>query len=1021
MTDSQEKAQTEALEFAIDETVDGNSIQQLAHDNGEPQIPIDYRVEIDATIKSWEQAFYYKQENAKSGIGGLREPQLGAVHSAHAHWAISNEAATIVMPTGVGKTETMLSVLITKSCSRLLVIVPTDVLRTQLSKKFLTLGILKKIGVVSKDARCPIVGVLRHIPKTTQEVERIFSKCQVVVTTMKIVAESEENIQEKIASYCPFLFIDEAHHIAAPTWAKLIERFVGSKILQFTATPFRNDGKPVQGKIIFNYPLRKAQEDGYFRQINFKPVFEFDLESADLVVAEKAVEQLREDRQQGYDHILMARVNSIKRANEVFQIYSEYGEFNPVQIHTGIKSQRELELIRQQIETKQSRIVVCVDMMGEGFDLPELKIAAFHDIKRSLPITLQIAGRFTRARGDLGDATFIANVADVNVRDELKSLYNQDSDWNVLLRHSSETLIQEQIDLWELISGFDELPKEIPLQNVRIAMSTVVYRAACDEWDPENFVKGLPASETFEWIKHDINHLHKVLIVLTAKKTPLPWINHNAFHQLDFDLYVVYWDKSQNLLFINNSNNGGYFKALAEAVCGRTATIINGNQVFRSIAGITRLRLQNVGLKQERGRLVSYTMRAGSDVEPAISAAQRQSASKTNLFGIGFEGGRKTSIGCSRSGRIWARQTCNIDLFIKWCNEVGGKVINETIDPDEVLRGTIVPVCLSARPNKLPIAIEWPEIIVTAPESASAVSIDGEYTYLHEVEIDLLRPSASNKDIEFEIRTTKTTARFALRFVERNDAGDFYIEGLDDKAVFIEHHRQSLPAAQFFYDYPPVVWFVDGSSLTGNEYSELISRNQPYPESKIIRWDWSGTDIRKESQGIEKEIDSIQYRVIQELLKDNYDVVFNDDGPGEAADVVAIKASETNIEVAFYHCKYSSSDRPGRRIGDLYEVCGQAQKSIRWMENITKLFAHLLRRGVRKRGEETLNRYELGSERDLIKFKGMSQITPVQLSVFIVQPGLSTSPSSDQLQLLSVTENHLMETYQLPFWVIANI
>ena len=66
--------------------------------------------------------------------------------------------------------------------------------------------------------------------------------------------------------------------------------------------------------------------------------------------------------------------------------------------------------------------MVCVDMLGEGFDLPELKIAAFHDIRKTLAVTLQLAGRFTRKRPDLGNATFIANTADVNVQDELRNL-----------------------------------------------------------------------------------------------------------------------------------------------------------------------------------------------------------------------------------------------------------------------------------------------------------------------------------------------------------------------------------------------------------------------------------------------------------------------------------------------------------------------------------------------------------------------------------------------------------------------
>jgi hypothetical protein len=46
---------------------------------------------------------------------------------------------------------------------------------------------------------------------------------------------------------------------------------------------------------------------------------------------------------------------------------------------------------------------------------------------------------------------------------------------------------------------------------------------------------------------------------------------------------------------------------------------------------------------------------------------------------------------------------------------------------------------------------------------------------------------------------------------------------------------------------------------------------------------------------------------------------------------------------------------------------------------------------------------------------------PVFLSVAIVQPGVSCAEvSPDQLHLLGVTENYLMETYQLPFQVIAS-
>ena len=51
----------------------------------------------------------------------------------------------------------------------------------------------------------------------------------------------------------------------------------------------------------------------------------------------------------------------------------------------------------------------------------------------------------------------------------------------------------------------------------------------------------------------------------------------------------------------------------------------------------------------------------------------------------------------------------------------------------------------------------------------------------------------------------------------------------------------------------------------------------------------------------------------------------------------------------------------------------------------------------------------------------MSRLCLVSLAIFIVQPGVSKAGAShDQLELLSVTENHLMETFRIPFGVIAS-
>lgn len=265
------------------------------------------------------------------------------------------------MPTGTGKTETMLSIFVSKRCPKLLIIVPTDALRTQIAEKFLTLGLLKRYRVAASGCLYPVVGILKHRMKTVKDVDYFFERCNVVVSTIQIAGQCKPEVQARMAEHCPYQFIDEAHHIAAQTWRDFKGRFASRRVLQFMATPFREDDKPVDGKMIFRYPLAKAQEEGYFRPVHFKPVREFDPHKADHVIAARAVAQLRKDRKR-FNHILMARVDSIKRAEEVFKIYEKhYPDLDPVRIHTGVAAEAKRKN-RQKIISGESKIVVCVNM-----------------------------------------------------------------------------------------------------------------------------------------------------------------------------------------------------------------------------------------------------------------------------------------------------------------------------------------------------------------------------------------------------------------------------------------------------------------------------------------------------------------------------------------------------------------------------------------------------------------------------------------------------------------------------------
>jgi len=90
-----------------------------------------------------------------------------------------------------------------------------------------------------------------------------------------------------------------------------------------------------------------------------------------------------------------------------------------------------------------------------------------------------------------------------------------------------------------------------------------------------------------------------------------------------------------------------------------------------------------------------------------------------------------------------------------------------------------------------------------------------------------------------------------------------------------------------------------------------------------------------------KKQDSIQFRCLEILKVKDYDIIYDDDGSGEIADIITLKVLEDKIEVELYHIKYSKSGQIDKQISNLYEVCGQAQKSINWKFKRVKSFSNI--------------------------------------------------------------------------------
>jgi len=883
--------------------------------------------------------------------------------------------------------------------------------------KFATLGALPAGKCVPAHIRPPIVATLRHRPRSVEEVDAIFRRANVVVAGMSVAGQCLPEVQDRMAEHCTHLFIDEAHHIAARTWTDLRRRFEGKRpILQFTATPFRTDTKRVDGRFIYSYPLSRAQSEGYFRPVSLLSIEEYDPDQADVAIADRAVAQLDEDLGQGLDHLLMARCEDVARAELIAADYARrYPRHAPVIIHSRLKpAEQHARLAR--LKDRTSRILVCVDMFGEGFDLPQLKIAALHDRHKSLAITLQFVGRFTRDYPtDIGNAHVVANVADDSTAGALRNLYAEDADWNFLLRMLSEGATSRSQKRNELLEGFTASLDDVPLQVLFPRMSAVAYRTNCAQWSPLAVLDAVQPTRLHTGPV--VNPAANVAIFVTRDEEPIRWGEVRQIQNVEWNLHVLHWNEALGLLFINSSSKD-FHERVAEAV-GGTRDRIMGRTIFRALGDINRLILTNLGVSHALGRNIRYTMFMGPDIAEGLSMAALTNRKMSNVFGLGYENEERVTVGGSHKGRLWSHRIAwDLSEWVDWCAHIGAKLLDEDIVIDAIFDRMIKPRAISERPREIPVMIAWPEDFEAQPEDRVELQIGSAIAPLYESEL-LLDNLRTDGPLSFAVVVGEERSTFALTLGD--DSARYEQTGGPEGHAVVRGRRR--PLEEWFNESPPILYFASGNFLVFNELFELPSgaERASFDASRVDGWDWKGVDLTAESQGPTKR-PSIQRYVIETLLAtEEFDIVFDGDGKGEVADIVAIRQDGDNVTVRLFHCKYSAKPEPGARIDDFYEVCGQAQKSVHWRENPRRMLRHLLLQEQRRDEAGLSSRFEKGDLASLKTLLNRARYLAFRYEVVIVQPGIRQGSLTPQfLDVLGATELFLKETFAMPLDVIVH-
>ncbi|HDR1900413.1 TPA: DEAD/DEAH box helicase family protein [Pasteurella multocida] len=234
------------------------------------------------------------------------------------------------------------------------------------------------------------------------------------------------------------ILIDEAHHFAEDNKWETMLNTVGGRCIGFTATPIRNDGLPLIKKFDGFFD-RIVQAEGYQQNGTERLIAEgylaeykayiamaganYNIPLDDLIQRQHRQDFFEslmylENREDNYKekekelYVAMSPLGAylnygkgrqsivivprILNANEEVNIMQKHGVSAEV-IHSELP-QYEIQRILDFFENKKIKVLIAVDMISEGFDVPDADILILKRKIRSFGLYRQVCGRVLRPR-----------------------------------------------------------------------------------------------------------------------------------------------------------------------------------------------------------------------------------------------------------------------------------------------------------------------------------------------------------------------------------------------------------------------------------------------------------------------------------------------------------------------------------------------------------------------------------------------------------------------------------------------
>ena len=318
----------------------------------------------------------------------LREYQVKTINKTANSLRQGNQAPLIVLPTGAGKTVIFseISKRAVQKNNNVLILVHRRELIKQASKKL-------------ADIKVPHGIIAAGFKPSTHQIQ--VASVQTIVRRLKST------------SFKPALIIiDEAHHSVAGSWKKVLDHFSNAKRIGVTATPCRLSGEGLRemfDDLILGPTVKKLVKAGFLsphkvfgapQKINFKKI---KMRGGDYATDQLAEEMLKADitgdavkQYQKHANGLpaIAFCVNVEHAESVKAKFNNSGI--KADIITGSMNTDDRDQVINGLSTGKIQVLVSIEVVSEGFDLPAVSTAILLRKTASLGLYLQQVGRILR-------------------------------------------------------------------------------------------------------------------------------------------------------------------------------------------------------------------------------------------------------------------------------------------------------------------------------------------------------------------------------------------------------------------------------------------------------------------------------------------------------------------------------------------------------------------------------------------------------------------------------------------------